>query len=80
MLELADMHIEHRKLAIEAGEAQRRAHDFEQRYLKLQDKVLELWKKVHPDQTLMYDHHVLPDGRMAHVQQGAVTFWEVTKL
>lgn len=41
------------------------------------DKVIETWK---PLQSVFPDHYILPDGQLAIIQRGSVTFWDTKKL
>lgn len=61
-----------------AGEKERQARV---KTNALRKEAIELWKMEHPDQNgMLYDHVMLPDGKIAHIQEGSITVWEVTKL
>lgn len=47
---------------------------------ELREKAIELWKKDCQPNGPTYGHILLPDGRLACLQEGSITIWDLTKL
>ena len=47
---------------------------------ELREKAIALWKKDCQPNGPTYGHILLPDGRLACLQESSITIWDVTKL
>lgn len=80
LLEAVAASDEHRKAAIALYEVQEKARALEAASIDANRKAIELWKKDVKQPGSPYGHVLLPDGRMACLQEGSITVWDLTRL
>ncbi|HXJ55414.1 MAG TPA: hypothetical protein VNU68_02005 [Verrucomicrobiae bacterium] len=68
------------ELRVELAKLESHVRTYHSKTCSLCSEIVELWKKETEATHIICDYIKLPDGKVAVLQEGAITIWKLTEL